>query len=131
MIRGVGVDLVHCPRVRRLLENADPSTLGRMFLPNEIAYCSAQPDPIPHYAGRLALKEATLKAFGMGVVSGAAWTDVEVSHDDCGRPVLILHGLLGALAVSRSLTALGSLSHDGEYALATVLLVPRREAHGA
>jgi holo-[acyl-carrier protein] synthase len=78
-------------------------------------------------AGRIAVKEAVSKALGCGVNGlgwrqGVQWRDIEVVSQKQSPPELLLRGR--ALDAS---TRLGvrtwrlSLSHDGDYALATVV----------
>ena len=62
------------------------------------------------------------KHAGTGFRQGK-WTDVEVSHTELGAPVFVLHGWYkeAAAAISRELPTL-SISHDGAYAIAQVVM---------
>jgi holo-[acyl-carrier protein] synthase len=78
-------------------------------------------------AGKIAVKEAVSKALGMGInglgwAQGAAWKDIEVISQSQSPPGLVLHGR--ALKASDRLGLRSwrlSLSHDGDYATATVI----------
>lgn len=73
-------------------------------------------------AGRLAAKEAALKALGTGIDDRARLREIEVAGPDEGVQVLHLHGSTAALASSLGLSHfLVSISHDGGVALALVV----------
>jgi len=120
---GLGVDLVLVARFRRFLEPARQAVLERLFTPDERAYCLARRDPAPHLAARFAAKEALLKAFGLGLRDGLSWQDMEVVRDGLGKPSFHLSGRAAQLLAERGLRPpLLSYSHDGDYAMATVIL---------
>lgn len=123
-VRGMGVDLAQIPRFRRAVERWDDRFLRKVFTDDEIAYCRDRRDPIPHLAARFAAKEAALKALGTGLALGTRWREVEVRRAPGQAPTLTLTGRCQALAAARGAdTALLSLTHDGDYALAQVLLL--------
>jgi holo-[acyl-carrier protein] synthase len=123
-VRGIGVDLAQIPRLRRVLERWDERFLRRVFTEQEIAYCRARRDPVPHLAARFAAKEAVLKALGTGLSMGVNWREIEVRRARGEAPMVVLSGRCRALAQARGADrVLVSLTHDGDYALAQVLLV--------
>ena len=69
MVKGIGVDLVQIPRMRRVVKRWQDRFLRRVFTDAEIAYCRKRRDPVPHLAARFAAKEAALKALGIGRAS--------------------------------------------------------------
>jgi holo-[acyl-carrier protein] synthase len=80
-------------------------------------------DPAQHLAARFAAKEACLKAFGLGLRDGIRWIDMDVVPDTLGRPQLCLSGRAAEIAAERCITTVHlSYSHDGDYAVATVIL---------
>ncbi|WP_051728135.1 holo-ACP synthase [Nocardia brasiliensis] len=119
-----GVDIAAVDRIRALLA-AGNAFCEHVFRPDEIAYCTAFRDPAPHFAARFGAKEATLKALHLGLGAPPATRrlrDIEVCRTT-GAPRLRLHHRMATLARRRGLTgAAVSLSHDGDYALACVLL---------
>ncbi|AFU03193.1 holo-ACP synthase [Nocardia brasiliensis] len=119
-----GVDIAAVDRIRTLLA-AGNAFCEQVFRPAEIAYCTAFRDPAPHFAARFGAKEATLKALRLGLGVPPATRrlrDIEVCRTT-GAPHLLLHHRMATLARRRGLTgATVSLSHDGDYALAWVLL---------
>jgi len=122
-VLGLGTDLARVERFRRFLDAGKAALLERLFTADERAYALAKADPAPHLAARFAAKEAGMKAFGLGWRDGLAWHDFAVVRDPLGRPDLVLAGRAAQLAGARGVTAVHlSYSHDGDYAVATVIL---------
>jgi holo-[acyl-carrier protein] synthase len=135
----LGTDLVYVPRVHKSFQRYGAAFLHKMLTKSEWDYCQGERvvrelHMIRRAAGRIALKEAVAKALGIGInglgwAQGAHWKDIEVVGKSQSPPTLCLHGR--ALEVS---TRLGigdwrcSLSHDGDYAMATVLGLIRLSA---
>ncbi len=121
-IIGIGTDLAHSERFRKFL-NPDSRVLERIFSHEERRYSLQKRDPVPHLAARFAAKEAFLKALGTGLRDGLSWQQVCVVHDSLGCPSLELSGRAAELMRARGATKTHlSYSHDGEYAVATVIL---------
>jgi len=120
---GLGTDLARSSRFERLLNEGRQGVLERLFTSAERRYCLTKKNPAPHLAARFAAKEAFLKALGLGLRQGLRWQDVEVVRDQLGRPSLELRGRAAELVRVRGITATHlSYSHDGDYAVATVIL---------
>ena len=123
MVLGLGTDLARTERFRRFVAEGKAALLERLFTGGERAYALAKADPAPHLAARFAAKEAGMKAFGLGWRDGLAWHDFEVVRDDLGKPDLVLSGRAAELAAARGVARIHlSYSHDGDYAVATVIL---------
>jgi holo-[acyl-carrier protein] synthase len=128
MILGLGTDLVAVSRVEAVLRRHRARFLDRVFTAGEQAECLARARPAVHLAARLAAKEAAMKALGSGWGAGVRWQDVEVQSAGGDPPRLMLEGAARVRAEARGVRqALVSLSHDGEYALAVVVLADSRE----
>ena len=93
----IGTDIVKISRIEK--------SINKVFTENERAYCKKA----ENFAGIFAGKEAYFKALGMGLKFPL--TDVEIGHDENGKPHLC--------GIDNSDI---SISHDGEYAVATVIL---------
>lgn len=121
-IVGIGTDLARIARFRKFLD-PDSRLLERLFSAEERNYALAKRDPAPHLAARFAAKEALLKALGTGLRDGLAWQQIRVVHDELGCPFLELSGRAAELVQARGAgrTHL-SYSHDGDYAVAIVIL---------
>ena len=123
-INGIGVDLVNIPRMRDVIDRWQDRFLQRVFTEQEIAYCRARRDPVPHFAARFAAKEAALKAIGTGLRLGVSWRELEVRRERGEAPTLVLTGRSRELGLARGGSrVLLTLSHEGEYALAQAMLV--------
>ncbi len=122
-IVGIGLDLVKIARIRALTERWDERFLRRLFTEAERRECLARPSPHASLAGRFAVKEAVLKALGTGWAVGVKWVDIQVLNDDGGRPVATVGGGVEALTRKAGVTQIHvSISHDGDYAIAQVVL---------
>ena len=123
MIRGIGVDIVKVERIEKAVERWGYRFLKRVFTPAEIERCQKRARPAQCLALRFAAKEAFAKALGLGMREGLRWRDIEVVHDNFGKPDLLLHNQAQRLLedVEASRTWL-SLSDERESALAVVVL---------
>jgi len=122
MIIGVGIDMIE---VDRVLEKIDSNKGFRelVFSPKEIAFCDSKTQRGEHYAARFAAKEAFLKATGLGLALGFALAEIEVVHDDKGKPMFILNGNAGAKATQHSWNKIHlSISHLKTVACAVVII---------
>jgi holo-[acyl-carrier protein] synthase len=121
-IVGTGTDLARIERFRKFLDPGN-KVLERVFSVAERQYALQKKDPAPHFAARFAAKEAFLKALGTGLRDGLSWQQVVVVRDQLGCPSLQLSGRAAQLLAERGArTAHLSYSHDGDYAVATVIL---------
>ena len=87
---GFGLDVVKIARVRQIVDRT-PSFVSKVFTDAEIEYCSKKYNPAIHFATHFAAKEAALKALGCGIYGGIKLKNVEVLHDEHGRPTLNLY----------------------------------------
>ncbi|MCL2609084.1 MAG: holo-ACP synthase [Treponema sp.] len=120
MIIGIGLDLVKAARMGRWPETG---LLMRYFDEAEArAVLGRGSGAALSLAGRFAAKEAFGKALGTGLV-GIALRDIRVKDGPCGRPELCLAGTAKkALEKSGANGIHLSISHEGEYAAAMVVL---------
>jgi holo-[acyl-carrier protein] synthase len=123
MIFGTGIDIVDISRFEKFVRDNNEPLFNRVFTPGERDYCAAKRHSAQHYALRFAAKEAFLKALGTGLRDGLSWRDMEVVNDPQGKPELMLHGRAEELFMQNNLRRVFlSLSHDGNYAIASVIL---------
>lgn len=122
-ILAIGFDATDIPRVAELFRRYGDRFLRRVFTEGEIAYCTRRRDPVPHLAGRFAVKEAAMKALGTGHSRGVLWKDIEVVRAG-GPPHLQLHGGAARRAeVMRVRRSLVTITHSDALAMAQVLLL--------
>ena len=110
--------------MRQVVERWQDRFLRRVFTEEEIAYCQRRHDPVPHLAARFAAKDAVMKALGTGLRMGVTWREVEVRRERGEAPTMVLTGRTAAIARAKGASRiLVSLTHDGDYAFAQVMLV--------
>lgn len=120
MIVGIGVDAVDVERFARVLERT-PRTRQRLFTVEELAYADTLADPMPSLAARFAVREAAMKALGVGL-GAFEFHDISVRRSDSGRPCIHQSGRAAELArrcgVERWQV---SMSHTDHLAIAYVI----------
>jgi holo-[acyl-carrier protein] synthase len=122
MIVGMGTDIVSVGRVAKLINEGGGGFLERWFTPREIEYCEGKAHPNLHYAGRVAAKEAVLKALRSPWDGPMRWLSIEIENDEQGAPTVRLSGPLREDAAQIGIAMIHvSLSHCDEYATATAI----------
>ncbi len=121
MILGMGCDLASIERLRNAASR--PGFVEKVYTPAEQREAARYREPWEYYAGRWAAKEAVAKALGCGIGSECALAEVEVLHGENGEPNLSLSGAAGERFRRLGAARLHlSLSHDGGFAMAVVIL---------
>ncbi|MFT3932347.1 MAG: holo-ACP synthase [Chitinophagaceae bacterium] len=122
MISGIGIDIVEVERIASKI-GKDQGFKELVFSAAEIAYCQAAANKYEHYAARFAAKEAFFKATGTGWAEGTSFNEIEVGHDEKGKPIL---KFLGRTATTLEQKGIGkvfvSLSHVKTMATAMVVI---------
>jgi holo-[acyl-carrier protein] synthase len=114
------VDIASIERLRQAVERT-PRFLVRVFSETELAHCAHRKDPYPSLAACWAAREALRKVHPV-FVAGTSFRDVEVIHDDRGRPGILLSPELTERACKSGMRSLDlSLSHDHDKAIAMVV----------
>lgn len=119
MIRGIGVDLCGVSRLRRSMEN--PRFLERVFSEEEIRYAMERSDPAKHLAAAFAAKESFAKAGGWGLAA-TGLRNVCLRRTETGPVLLLASPAQNLLARIGAHKCWVSISHDGDYAVAMVVL---------
>ncbi|MGC2063668.1 MAG: holo-ACP synthase [Thermodesulfovibrionales bacterium] len=121
-----GVDIVEIPKLRRMLQK-NGSFLDDVFTEKEREYCLSHRNHLVHLAGRFAAKEACMKALGTGLTPGSgghALQDIEIVNHPSGQPELSLKGWVARISKKKQIIQKTvSISHSGNYAIATVILL--------
>lgn len=130
MILGAGIDIVAINNFERICRDETTNFLERHFTPAERESAEKRAgSKVSHFAAWYAAKEAFIKAldsthlFRPKRITNVDYREIEVAHDPEGRPYFILHGSFKEVAFELKATSHLSLSHDGDYAIAQVLLV--------
>jgi holo-[acyl-carrier protein] synthase len=123
MVIGLGVDVFEVSRMERALRKGDPDLPRDLFTFEEIAYCTRQNDPTPHFAERFALKEAVFKALSIDDNTPGCWRDVELIVSPGSAPRLVLHRRIDAVARERGVgRVLHSIVHAQGLTIARAIL---------
>lgn len=129
----LGTDIVYIPRIQATLNRFGARFLQRVYTLNEQndykqlesrqENCSSEPNraSIYYLAGRWAAKEAVVKALGTGF-AGVRYTDIEIQRHPSGVPQVHLYqSAVTQMASWGSCNWQLSLSHDGDYCVATAI----------
>ncbi len=111
-----GIDIVNISRFDTLKIN--DNFMKRVFREEELEYIKKHNNSSDTIAGLFACKEAFLKAIKKGI-NDYALTDIEITHDKDSAPYLILHN---SLSTSEYKSLSISISHDGDYAIASCII---------
>ncbi len=123
MIAGIGIDIVDIERIGAVLSRYGDRFMERVFTDAEAAYARKSVKPAERLAGRFAVKEAVLKAFGTGKSQGIRWRDVETVRGPMGRPQVVLYGnAIKHLNKIGGHTIHVTITHDGGKAVAFVII---------
>lgn len=87
---GLGVDIVDVQRIQDIIDKT-PNFIEHTFCDDEIKYCKSSSRWAEHFATHFAAKEAVVKALGLGFSNGIQPKDIEVKHNDKGKPWIVLY----------------------------------------
>jgi holo-[acyl-carrier protein] synthase len=119
MMRALGIDAVDIERFRRALERS-PRLSHRVFTADERADVARRSDPVPSLAARFAVREAVMKALGVGL-GGFDLQDVSVVSHESGQPHVRITGRAAELASRRDISSWHlSITHTEQVAIAVV-----------
>lgn len=123
---GCGIDMVDIPAFVRALTYTEGRLAYVCFSDSERAETSND----SQLASLWALKEATAKALGVGLLQGIAFKDIEFAGIPCDMTVR-LHGRARTVAAERGITRwLLSVSHNESTALAAVVACSESKLEG-
>ncbi|KAI9280598.1 4'-phosphopantetheinyl transferase superfamily [Umbelopsis sp. AD052] len=129
MLLGIGVDIVHLPRIakiltrrqnnchllcRRILSSKEQAEFQARFPKAAVNQKEADPDVVRFLASRWSIKEAMYKA--MYPERKLTWKEVTIDRIAGDKPRAILAGQ------DPSIHTHISVSHDGEYAIAYAVI---------
>jgi holo-[acyl-carrier protein] synthase len=125
-IVGHGIDIVSISDTANRLKVLGKAFTDPFFTAAEMRACDAGTEQAAKLSGRLAVKEAVLKALGTGFGKGVSFTDVEIVNELSGEPKVVLHRRLKILANDRKIERwLISTSHEAGIAMASVIALGR------
>jgi len=131
LIYGTGIDIIEIHRVARVWQRQGQRFLDRVYTPYEQQRClqGAPRAQWERLAVRFAAKEAVMKALGTGWRQGVRWRDIEIFHEQSGKPFVRLSGTTKKLALARGIGVIHiSLSHSRAYAVANAIALSGDES---
>lgn len=121
-----GLDVVDVQQYAKLLVPALRGQLKMTFTAQEIEECGDNERTAERLAGRLATKEAVLKALGLPFGDGVGFVDVETLTSTNGAPSIVTHRLVAQRAVELGIEGwLLSTSHTSALAISSVIGIRR------
>lgn len=119
----VGIDIVEVERIRTAIKRSGAGFIARVYTARETEYIGNFEDNVERAAGIWAAKEAAVKALGSGFRDGILFQDMQVEHEQQGRPCLVFSGrFLVVMQESGLSSASLSISHCATHAVAAVIL---------
>ncbi len=123
MIFGIGTDIVEVTRIAASITQFGDDFAKRVLAESEMESYQASQIKARFLAKRFAAKEAFSKALGTGLRAPATFQNIAVSHDDLGKPILILAPELQAFLDAKTITSMHiSISDEKNLAAAFVVL---------
>ena len=123
MIAGIGTDVVHIDRVKKVLDRYGERFVNRILTPEERVRYMRTKAKANHLAKRFAAKEAFSKAIGSGIRSPFRWHSITVGRDSKGKPIIKPDAQMSDYLSRNGITRFHvSLTDDAEIAMAFVVL---------
>ena len=123
MIFGIGTDIVEVTRIEASISQFGDDFAKRILAESELeSYHQSNIKP-RFLAKRFAAKEAFSKALGTGLRAPATFQNIAISHDELGKPILVLAADLQILLNAQNITQMHiSISDEKNLAAAFVVL---------
>ncbi|MBA3697043.1 MAG: holo-ACP synthase [Methylotenera sp.] len=123
MIFGIGTDIVEVSRMEASIAKFGDDFAKRILAASEFQSYQDSQIQARFLAKRFAAKEAFSKALGTGLRAPATFQNIAVSHDDLGKPILLLADDLQVFLDSKNITQTHiSISDEKNLAAAFVVL---------
>jgi holo-[acyl-carrier protein] synthase len=120
----VGNDIVWIPEVEKSVLVHGQRYLQRIYTKHELDSCRNRDTSVrcDSLAARFAAKEAVMKVLRPTPDQAVSWASIEIIRDSSGAPAVALQGSAQVAAQAAGIEQWSvSLSHDHEYASATVI----------
>ena len=123
MIYGIGTDVVEVARIEASITQFGDDFAKRILTDIEFSSYEKSAIKARFLAKRFAAKEAFSKALGTGLRAPATFQNIAVSHDDLGKPILILATELQTFLAAKNISQTHiSISDEKNLAAAFVIL---------
>ncbi len=127
MIVGIGTDLCDIRRVQETLSRRGDRFAQKVLGDQEYAVYTQRGARLPlrglrYLATRFSAKEAFSKAVGLGIRTPMTWRGCEILNAPSGKPYVLLNGALAEWFDSRGWLAHVTVTDEGDYASAFVVV---------
>lgn len=123
MIYGIGTDIVEVARIEASVTQFGDDFAKRILAVSELEQYHATTLKARFLAKRFAAKEAFSKALGTGLRAPATFQNIAISHDDLGKPILVLAKPLQSFVKKKKIVSMHiSISDEKNLAAAFVVL---------
>ncbi len=123
MIFGIGTDIVEVSRIEESIAQFGDDFAKRILAESEFSSYEKSAIKPRFLAKRFAAKEAFSKALGTGLRAPATFQNIAVSHDELGKPILLLAPELQRFLNSKNISKTHiSISDEKNLAAAFVVL---------
>lgn len=117
----VGIDIIDAIRMENISKNK--SHMEKVFVDSEIEYYKGKNKYLPTLAAIYCAKEAFLKALGIGIRNGINFKEIEICHEESGRPYYKLSDHIKDILKSIKVSQVElSISHTDNFAVATCIM---------
>jgi phosphopantetheine--protein transferase-like protein len=107
---GIGIDIADVEKFEKIKFEKKPEFYKKIFLPTEISYCLKYKNPYERFAGKFAIKEATIKS----IKEKISLLDIETMHVKSKPNIKIQN-------IKKKYEFQISVSHDKKIAVAVVI----------
>jgi holo-[acyl-carrier protein] synthase len=127
MIVGIGTDLCDIRRLQETLSRRGDRFAQKVLGPQEYAVYTQRGARLPlrglrYLATRFSAKEAFSKAVGLGIRMPMTWRACEILNEPSGKPYIVLNGALAEWFDARGWVAHVTVTDEGDYASAFVVV---------
>lgn len=117
MIIGVGVDIVHMNRIKKIFDKFGEKFIKKIFTDKELKKMTVE-----EIAGKFSAKESFVKALGTGFM-GIHFKDIEILNDLKGKPYIVFNeNQKEKFFKGENINIHLSISHQKDYAISFVVL---------
>ena len=113
-IENIGIDIVDINRFKNKKFSENITFYKKIFTKSEIDYCRKYKSPYQHFAGKFAIKEATIKSINEKI----SFLDIQIFYKN-SKPQIKLKNY------DKKYCFIVSVSHEKEYAIAIVLSISK------
>jgi len=123
MIYGIGTDIVEVTRIEHSIAQFGDDFARRILASSEMDSYLASKIKARFLAKRFAAKEAFSKALGTGIRPPVTFQNIAVTHDELGKPILVLANELQTFLDSKNIANMHiTISDEKNLAVAFVIL---------